>query len=212
MKPIIFARVADMKYYRGITDLDTPVNGGAYVKETNMAHECFNFDPVEMEEGNIRCLGFAQLMGNAKNVNPQLHIERIVGCKAYRKEEQVDDVTVVFCAKARNSSSMRVVGFYKHATVYRHYQEAAFDTGYVQSYSFIAAKDDCVLIPYRNRYRDSRWVVPVSGVGSKKFGFGRANIWYAGSDTDDKDEIQYVERILTYIENYNEENAMEEEV
>jgi hypothetical protein len=70
MKPIIFARVADMKYYRGITDEDIPVNGGAYVKETNSAHECFNFETVEMEEGNVRCMGFVQLMGNIKNGNP----------------------------------------------------------------------------------------------------------------------------------------------
>ena len=43
MKPIIFARVADMKLYKGITETDRPVNGGAYVRETNDAHECFNF-------------------------------------------------------------------------------------------------------------------------------------------------------------------------
>ena len=46
MKPIIFARVADMKYYRGITDKDKPYNGGSYVANTGYAHECFNFDPI----------------------------------------------------------------------------------------------------------------------------------------------------------------------
>lgn len=209
MKPIIFARVADMKYYRGITDQDTPINGGSYVKETQLAHECFNFAPVVLDTGKRKCLGFAQLMGNSKNTWPQLHIEKIVGCQAYRKAEKVDDVTVVFCSKARNSSSMRVVGFYNHATVYRHYQEAEFESGYIQSFSFEADQENCVLLPYKKRHCDSRWFVPLSGSGNKKYGFGRSNIWYAGGNTDNQDEIKYVERMLTYIENYQEENEME---
>ena len=50
MKPIIFARIADMKFYKGITDTDKPVNGGSYVKDTNYAHECYNFDSVILED------------------------------------------------------------------------------------------------------------------------------------------------------------------
>ena len=34
MRPIIFVRIASMLYYQGITDKDSPVNGGSYVKET----------------------------------------------------------------------------------------------------------------------------------------------------------------------------------
>lgn len=45
MKPIIFCNIAYMKYYKGIIDgVDEPVNGGAYVQETNDAHEAYNFD------------------------------------------------------------------------------------------------------------------------------------------------------------------------
>ena len=29
MKPIIFVRIADMKYYKGITENDVPDNGGS---------------------------------------------------------------------------------------------------------------------------------------------------------------------------------------
>ena len=51
MRPIIFVRIASMLYYQGITDKDSPVNGGSYVKETGQAHECFNFAPAELEDG-----------------------------------------------------------------------------------------------------------------------------------------------------------------
>ena len=80
MKPIIFARIADMKFYKGITDTDKPVNGGSYVKDTNYAHECYNFDPVILEDNKEYCLGFTQLLGGK---DPQLHIERIVGCTRF---------------------------------------------------------------------------------------------------------------------------------
>ena len=33
MKTIIFVRVADMKYYQGITEKDEPINGGASDQE-----------------------------------------------------------------------------------------------------------------------------------------------------------------------------------
>ncbi|MDE7122002.1 MAG: hypothetical protein K2O42_07570 [Oscillospiraceae bacterium] len=120
MKPIIFARLTDMKYYKGITDDDKPVNGGSYVSETSYAHECHNFEVVEKEDdGKEYCFGFAQLLGRN---NPQLHIEKIIGCETFKNEEFVDNVIVVFCSTPDNDKSraMRVVGFYKNATVYRH--------------------------------------------------------------------------------------------
>ena len=46
MKPIIFARISNMSYYKGVTDRDRPENGGSYVGGTGMARECFNFDAI----------------------------------------------------------------------------------------------------------------------------------------------------------------------
>lgn len=77
MKPIIFARVADMKYYRGITENDKPSNGGSYVKETKDAHECNNFQPMIMEgQDYAKCIGFSQMSGGRGA--RQLHIENII--------------------------------------------------------------------------------------------------------------------------------------
>ena len=209
MKPIIFARIADMKFYKGITDTDKPVNGGSYVKDTNYAHECYNFDPVILEDKKEYCLGFTQLLGGK---DPQLHIEHIVGCKGMKDALSVDNVIVVFCSKAHNSKTMRVVGFYKNATVFRDYQECLFPSedgnDYVQSYSFLAEKKDCVLLPYQERFRTGDWFVPTSGKMGYSFGYGHNNIWFAGSNTYNMDEINYVNKMIESIENYNGENMI----
>lgn len=208
MKPIIFARITDMKYYKGITDNDKPVNGGSYVKDTNMAHECYNFDVAQVEDGKEQCLGFTMLMGGN---NPQLHIEKIVGCKSLKNSDVANDVIVVFCARPGNGKTTRIVGFYKHATVYRYPQVQDFyavEGGiYEQEYNFIADKDDCVLLPYNERF-DGKWFVPKSGKMGYDFGFGHSNIWYAASDTYNTEEIEYVNRLIDNIENYDGQNLV----
>lgn len=210
MKPIIFVRIADMKYYKGITEQDVPNNGGSYVNETQEAGECYNYDAVTFDDNKEYCLGFAMITGGRIDKEPQLHIERMAGCQLAKKEEKITDATVVWVSKARNSQTMRVVGFYKNATVYRQYQYAEFDTGYVQAYNFIAEKKDCVLLPYTERHGNSKWYVPSSQRNNSTFGFGRANIWYAGSDTEDAGEIAYVERMIESIENYQGVNWIDE--
>ena len=134
MKPVVFARVADMKYYQGITDQDTPSNGGSYVNDTGLAHECYNFAPI-VQEGNDyeKCLGFVMMSGG--NGAEQLHIEKIPGCEGLKHEDAAYGVTVIFVSKAISSKSMRVVGFYKDAVVYRYPQYMEFDGGYCQEYS-----------------------------------------------------------------------------
>ena len=131
MKPIIFARVADMKYYKGITDTDKPENGGSYVSDTGLAHECYNFDPIiQTDEDFEKCLGFCMMSGGKNGVN-QLHIEKIVGCEACKKED---------------------------------------------------------------------------------FGFGRSQVWYAGSKGASKKELDYVEKMIQSIDSYQGENWIEKEV
>ena len=209
MKPIIFARVADMYYYNGITQKDTPVNGGSYVNETGEAHECYNFSPVQFTDGSQACFGFVMLAGTKENVDTKLHIEKIIGCEALKKEDVVHNVTVVFCSKAPNSPTMRVVGFYKNATVYREYQYEEFPDGYVQAFNFIAEKNDCVLLPYQERHKGQRWYIPMSKKRNSSFGFGRSNIWYAQGYRTDEKLHDFLERMIHNIETYNGENWVE---
>ena len=208
MKPIIFARITSMKYYKGVTEDDRPLNGGSYVKENNDAHESHNFMPIEFDDGSTDCIGYVQLVGGGE----KLHIENIYGCKSRKKEDFVDDVIVVFVAT--RDGSMRVVGFYKNAEVYRDWCECIVNEGtpdeYIQCYYFRANKEDCVLIPEHDRYITGDWYVPMSGKHGYDFGFGHANVWFAGSKTDNPKEIEYVEAMISRIENYKGENWIDE--
>lgn len=201
-----------MKYYRGITDNDQPYNGGAYVKDTGYAHECFNFDAMNFQgEDQEYCLGFCQLPGYSKTGKEiELHIEKVHGCELMKKENKIEEAIVVFCSKAYNSSNMRVVGFYKNATIYRNQQSCSFGE-YIQYYSFVAKKEDCVLLPYSERHSQAKWYVPSSGKNNSSFGFGRSNIWYAGN-TDNLEEIEYVNRMIKSVELYFGDNWIEREV
>ena len=207
MKPVVFARVADMKYYKGITDQDTPSNGGSYVNDTGLAHECYNFAPIIQDGDDYeKCLGFVMMSGG-KGAD-QLHIEKIPGCEAFKHEDAVEGVTVVFVSRALSSKNMRVVGFYKDAVVYRYPQFMEFSGGYCQQYQFEAPKENCVLLPYSERFSNSKWYVPSSTSKYSDFGFGRSHVWFAGSKGASEKECAYVERMLTAIDNYQGENWM----
>ena len=204
MKNIIFVKTSFMDYYKGPEGMPAQ-NGGSYVKKHGIGHECHNFSTVIDRNGREKCLGFAMLAGGG-NTAPQLKIENIVGCEAFKNKESVDNVIVVWCAKADRSNNIRVVGFYKNATVYRYSQYVDFDNGERQWYNFAADKKDCVLLPYQERFATGNWFVPTSGKRKYDFGFGRSSIWYGGSKTIDKDEIAYVENMIKNIESYNGEN------
>ena len=82
---------------------------------------------------------------------------------------------VVYCAKHPAHKFTTVVGWYKHATVFRHYQEAVFAPDDIQYYNVIANSSDCVLLPAGIRSRKVQWEVPRKSNGWA-YGFGRAII------------------------------------
>jgi len=120
-----------------------------------------------------------------------------------------EDVIVVFCSKAVNSKSMRVVGFYRNATVFSEYQIASFGEDEDQYYSFLAKAEDCVLLPFRERHSNNAWYVPASGKNGSSFGFGRSNIWYAQGSEENTKLHDYLERMIKSVEDYNGENWLD---
>ena len=119
---ILFCKISSMKYYKGACEQDIPVYGGKFVEENGYGHEELNFFPVDMEGlEEPECVGFVEPKSN-RGVRNTLHIEKIEGCDAMRKEPLVDDVLVVWCAK-RDYGDVTVVGWYKHATVWRDLQD-----------------------------------------------------------------------------------------
>ena len=186
-----------MKYYLGANSDDIPINGGSYVKEYGSGHEEYNFEPVKMN-GKTVCLGFFETKSSNDKTN-QLRIENIAGCELMKNEYEVDDVLVVWCATARDHMPV-VVGWYKHATVYRYYQDFEFDNGYVQSYNVIAEAKNCVLLPYQVRGK-LQW--HSANAKTDGFGFGQSMQWYA----KEPEAEEYIKRLVDNIEKYDGESV-----
>ena len=167
-----------------------------------------------------------KLMEVAEYRNRKAHerefIEKIEGCRNLKNDTEVDDVLVVYCALYPDSFDKEtyVVGWYKHATVYRRYEKLEFDTEvadnersdnesaadekYIQLYNAIALKEDCVLLP-RPQRRKTFWRVPRKKKGVA-FGFGQSNVWFARGEDDNKYLSDFLDRLENQIEAYDGEN------
>jgi hypothetical protein len=192
-----------MKYYKGACDLDVPMYGGKFVEENGYGHEEFNFLPIDMEGiAEPECVGFVEPKSN-RGVRNTLHIEKIEGCAAMKKEPLVDDVLVIWCAK-RDRGDVTVVGWYKHATVWRDVQDwtIMFDNGMEEErgYNVRAKASDCTLLPSGERNR-AIWSIP-SAKYTGAYGFGQSMVWYP---TEPEAE-NYLTRLLKNIESYRDEN------
>lgn len=200
----LFCNIAWMDHYKGITKKDRPKNGGSWVKDNDDAHEAYNFETMKFDGDDTEyCLGFFETKTtNGINRN-QLHIEKIQGCEMYKNEDAVDDVLVIWCAKDECVDFTSVVGWYKHATVYRYHQDVEFDSGYVQAHNVIAKAEDCVLLPKGIRHRRALWYVPRKGKkNGPSYGFGQANVWFANTLEDNQNLNNYLKKIVEQIEDY----------
>lgn len=230
MRRIVFFNIAWMKYYKGIFrreenrnyryfEEDIPVNGGSYIKKTGDAHEQFNFTPTYLDGNTLMdnpegeyCLGFVETKTGVSGVLNQLHIERIDESGVFKREEVIDDVTVVFCATPSNDKGTRVVGWYKNAYVFRNGADVSFldENGndvYTQSLYALARAEDCVLLPedVRKNKRDGNvWYVKRRSNG-ENYGFGSSNVWFADK-LDDPAVVEFRNRIITNIDNYDGKN------
>lgn len=184
---VLFCNVAYMKYYSGITETDTPINGGRYVIEENDATEKYNF--LVCSDG--LCRGFVETSHSngykATDSKPRrIRIERIDG--EFKNREAINGVTVIFFAKAPKGEHA-VVGWYENATVYR---ERRRHQG--REYNLTAKAIDCKLVDWKNR----NFIIP-KGPKQKKIygvGAGQNNIWYANKTQLDR---EFVEKTLEYL-------------
>ncbi|MFU0826224.1 MAG: Nmad3 domain-containing protein [Lachnoclostridium sp.] len=221
---ILFCNIAWMEYYKGIIPgTDRPRGGGSYVKKTGDAVEKYNFKPIYLNEDNgypegEYCLGYVETKSANKKAGNQLSIEKIDGCELFKNENEVKDVLVVYCALYPDALEKEtyVVGWYKHATVYRYYKELPINCGvegkpYVQLYNAIAKKEDCVLLPRPARRKASLWRVPRKA-GGVSYGFGQSNVWFAQGADENEYLKNFLERIARQVEEYYGENWVELDV
>lgn len=214
---ILFCNIAWMDYYKGtIEGKDVPRNGGSYVALHNDAHESYNFDAVTLgeEAGYTQgeyCLGFVETKATNKKTRNQLNIEKIDGCELCKGEDEVENVLVIYCAKYPDSFTQEtyVVGWYKHATVYRYHQTIEFPDNqggiYYQDYNAIAKKEDCVLLPRPVRRKNNVWRVPRKSSGVS-YGFGQANVWFASGRSENSNLDTFLNKIVKQINEYDGEN------
>ena len=208
---VLFCNISWMENYMGKTDDDIPVNGGDYVKKHKDGNEKFNFYPIQCvtedcQEGKLKLLGsFETKSTNGMTVN-QTHIEKIRGCKSLVYNEQASGVTVVWCAAAPEGGSC-VVGWYKDATVFRHYQQMDLidDDGYEWErwYNVSCVFENATLLPSDERL-DDKWMIPRSNLDG--FGFGQANIWYAEGDAGN----EFADNMINNINSYTGYNVLSE--
>ena len=206
---VLFCKVSGMKYYKGACEQDIPYNGGKFVEENGFGHEEFNFLPIDLEGAeNEMCLGYVEPKSNRGTRNT-IHIEKIDGCHTCKKEDAANDVLVIWCATMENllknkRGGITVVGWYKHATVFREPQnwtmirnDGSEDERF---YNVLASADDCTLLPEGERNRFD-WYVPNARY-TRSFGFGQSMLWYPTEETA-KD---YLGNLLRNIDKYDGEN------
>jgi len=211
---VLFCNIALMKYYRGIIpNVDEPMLVGTKTKIVNGAQEQYNFLPCQIDDEDT-CLGYFSVKAVGKHSVAQTYIETIDE-NLTEKDLYIDDVLVIWCAKKDGTDNRTVVvGWYKHARVYRYHQEAVFGEGeeeFHQLYNVVAKAKDCVLLPSGERCRYTKWNVPrmKKGANGAAFGFyGNSNIWYAKEEK----AKEYVKNMVERIKSYNDENWIDKEI
>lgn len=167
MEKVILCRTAWMKFYEGRANKDIPRSGAKYIKKNKTGGEIYNFKDVK---GKV--FAYFPDIGN-----PNLKNLDIENCG-----EALSNVTVVFCATHPTESGMRVVGWYKNATVFPEPQ-----IGHYNNWVHTSAK-------YKNALllqEDDR-VFDVSGI------FGRSSLFYFSRHPEHK---KLLTKLKAYIAN-----------
>lgn len=184
MQRILFANIGWMKRYRGHSNSDKIKGGGSY--NPNDKHEAFNFQDVDGH-----CYGYVQTTRCS-----EIKIERI-DSSCLKTDDCLDDVLVVWTATNPIEAGTFIVGWYKHARVYRRYQCDIRDkerNSY--DYNIEALYSDCYLLIEHERILQ----VPRATNSLNKGFMGQSNIWYADNESEKVAAFRQV--VIDYIENY----------
>lgn len=202
--PVVFLNIAWMKWYDGVKN-DVPTNGGKYIDKHQNGCEVNNFTPhydkyPETDIDSNWLLG--SYTTNSTNGNPnQTRIERIAGCQDLAQEESADGVLAIWCATSPKNGR-RVVGWYRDATVCRHYESQIIEeddgTTWELWHNVYTRAEEAVMLPEKERYEE-KWSVPgYTKRGDTNYGFGQASIWYASEPAAE----EYVRQLVKSIDEY----------
>ena len=178
---ILFARIGRMHAYAGpVAGDERPIGGGDHNK-TEVGHEIYNF-----QEAGGRLYGYFQPTMSSQTVA----LERIeVGATS---KKSLSDVLVIFVAR-RKAGGQTVVGWYRHAQVFREKVERSPGKPHGYGHFASAMSSDCVLLPDDNR----EWEVPKG-----KGGMGQSNVCYPLERDGTPKHANWMQRIVDFIDDY----------
>lgn len=183
----LFCNVGWMECYRGRNDNDKIVGGGSYVEREGHGFEVCNFAPYENQIYGYVQPSSGRLGENIKSGTDEyfsrstIDIDRL---GAANNDDFITNVSVIWTATHPESGKGRVIiGWYKHATVYREYQK--FDivplfhkANHITGYRIVAEESNCKLLPIERR----TFQIPTRVKG----GMGQSNVWYADQSRGEK--------------------------
>lgn len=182
MTKMLFCRIGWMPDYRGERDIQ---GGGEFVDEHGYGFELYNFLPDD--QGNL--YGYVR-------AGRKMSIERL-GTRP--KADSVSAVLVIWVA-THPSGGMRIVGWYRNATVFRSLQpcpghlidERPLPENDKWGFNIFAKCGDAVFLPEDHR------TFRIPQATERSAGMGNRNIWYA----DDPKDQQLCQKVLAYIGGY----------
>lgn len=180
--PLIFFNIGWMEEYKGQSEVDQISGGHGYIREHGIGHEQYNFFS---HKGTVYGYAPVKWYPEAEKFQ-QISIERL---GASKKDESIKNVIVVFMAKSPFTQNTYVVGWYKHATVYRWPQESEYQMVKNATLYYVCKthETDAYCIPASQR----TLIIPTA----KDRGYGQSTVWYAESRKDIQDMV------LRYINN-----------
>ena len=160
MSTMIFLKIGWMEKYAGLNG-DTIWSRSKFIREHGYGHEIFNNMPYK---GHV--YGYVQA-----NDSQTIDISRLGDSNS---EASINDVLVIWVSAAREGG-VYVVGWYKHATVYRSWQPTPGDPRRKYrtetiGYNVKARTKDCTFLK-----EDSRFSLRLKVPGTMR----RASVWYA---------------------------------
>lgn len=171
---ILLCRIAWMKYYNGRANIDVPVSGAKYILKNKKGGEIHNF-----KNRNGKVYGYF----------PFINSPSIQNLGADRTSESVKGITVVFCSKHPKEGGIRIVGWYKNATVFS-YPPPRSDNKYFHA---VAENRNARLIPENDRIFLLQEI------------FGRNSLFYFSRHAE---KAELLKEIKKYIANNGKVSAL----
>lgn len=199
-----------MKFYNGPQLGDERPEGGGKHNLDKIGHEAFNF--FDFEGTLYGIVGIVR----AHVKNPKMDLGKIDPAK--RGKPELDRTLVIFVAPCEDEGGMRIVGWYRDATVHskstpypekvrqrieRHFsdQGKGIDPSFSE-YRFKANREKAVLLPVASR--PSSPLIPKG-----KGGMGQSNVCYAYARGIPK-ESEWIQVAIDFVNNYHGRNLLNE--